>query len=283
MTASLLDDFRRDTRHAARLLLRNPNFAAVVLITLSIAIGATVTIFSIVDAWLVRPLNFPNAGRLAIAFAARPERPTEPAVWLPYRAYLGWKERSRTLTSVSAAFVRDVTVTTSTDARTVLGLGVAPEFFRTLGRAPVLGRTLSEGDVAGPRAVVLSYGFWQRHFGSRDPIGTALTMSGVPYEIVGVMPRDFEVRVLDMRFDFWIPLRGNEPGYEPGGLGPVAVIARLRDGVTFEAAQTEVAVLTRDIESHYQPNFNTFVAQITSLQADNTRTVRSTLLRLPRR
>jgi hypothetical protein len=57
-----------------------PNFTAVVLITLSIAIGATVTIFSIVDAWLVRPLNFPNADRLAIAFAARPERPTEPAV-----------------------------------------------------------------------------------------------------------------------------------------------------------------------------------------------------------
>jgi predicted permease len=171
-----------------------------------------------------------------------------------------------------------VTVTTSTDAQTVLGLGVTAEFFRTLGQAPLLGRTLSETDVAGPRAVVLSYGFWQRHFGNRDAIGTALNMSGVPYEIVGVMPRDFEVRVLDMRFDFWIPLRGNEPGYEPGGLGPVAVIARLRDGVTFEAAQLEVAAFTRDIESHYQPNFNTFIAQITSLQADNTRTVRSTLL-----
>src|SRR5262245_46514739 len=130
---SRLDDFGHDLRHGVRLLRRSPPFAAVVLATLAIAIGATVTVFSIVDTWLVKPLNFPDADRLVIAFAARPERPTEPAVWLPYRAFLGWKERSRTLTSLSAAFVRDVTVTTSADARTVLGLTVTAEFFGTLG------------------------------------------------------------------------------------------------------------------------------------------------------
>src|ERR687891_2759387 len=117
-------------------------FAAVVLATLGIAIGATVTVFSIVDAWLVKPLNFPDADRLVIAFAARPERPPEPAVWLPYRTYLGWKERSRSYTSISAAFVRDVTVTSGADAQTVLGLSVTPEFFETYGVAPLLGRTL---------------------------------------------------------------------------------------------------------------------------------------------
>jgi putative ABC transport system permease protein len=80
---SWLNDFVRDLSHGARLLRRNPGFSTVVVATLAIAIGAAVTVFSIVDAWLFRPLNFPEAEHLAIAFAARPERPSEPAVWLP--------------------------------------------------------------------------------------------------------------------------------------------------------------------------------------------------------
>jgi hypothetical protein len=108
---SSVDDLVRDLVHGARLLRRNPGFTTIILATLAIAIGATVTVFSIVDAWLLRPLNFPEAEQLVIGFAARPERPSEPAVWLPYRAYLGWKDRSRSFASVSAAFVRDVTLT----------------------------------------------------------------------------------------------------------------------------------------------------------------------------
>src|SRR5262245_45574216 len=84
-----IDDLRRDLAHGARLLRRNPGFAAVAVTTLAAAIAATVTIFSIVDAWLLRPLNFPESNRLVIAFGANPDRPGEPAVWMPYRAYLG--------------------------------------------------------------------------------------------------------------------------------------------------------------------------------------------------
>jgi putative ABC transport system permease protein len=91
----ILDDLWRDLFHAARLLRRNPGFTTIIVATLAIAIGATVTVFSIADAWLFKPLNFPEPEQLVIGFAARPERPTEPAVWLPYRAYLGWKERWR--------------------------------------------------------------------------------------------------------------------------------------------------------------------------------------------
>src|SRR5262245_154801 len=225
---SRLDDFGHDLRHGVLLLRRRPPFAAIVLATLAIALGATVPVFSIVDAWLVKPLNFPDSGRLVAAFAARPERPAEPAVWLPYRAYLAWKERSRTLTSISAAFVRDVTVTTAADAQTVLGLTVTPEFFGTFGVRPMLGRTVAPGDDNAPPVVVLSYGLWQRFFGgSQQVIGTTLTMSGVAREVIGVMPPDFDVRVLDMRFEFWIPLGRGEAGYGPTGLGPVAILGRL--------------------------------------------------------
>jgi predicted permease len=276
---SLVEDFTRDLKYGVRLLLRNPTFSAVVFLTLAIALGATVTVFSIVDAWLVKPLNFPRSDRLVIAFAAQPERPSEPAVWLPYRAYLALKERSRILTAVSAAFVRNVTVTRGTDAQTVLGLAVSPEFFRTFGVGPLLGRPVSDSDRTGSPVVVLSYGYWQRQFGGSDRvIGTAVMMSGVPHEVVGVMPRDFEVRVLDMRFDFWTALRGGDAGYEPGGTGPVAVIGRLQDQTTIDTARSEVAAIVRETEAQYQQNFNRLVANLSSLQADNTRTVRATLV-----
>src|SRR5262245_30931848 len=172
------DDFLEDSRHGARLLRRNAGFAAVVLSTLTLAIAATVTVFSIVDAWLLRPLNFPRADRLVIAFGANPDRPSEPAVWLPYRAYLAWKEQSRSFSSISAAFFKGVTVTTPTDARSAVGLEVSPEFFETFGAQPFLGRGLRASDVSGAPVVVLTHGFWQRQLGgSLSVIGSSITLS----------------------------------------------------------------------------------------------------------
>ena len=77
-------DFAKDLKYGVRLQVRSPGFTLVLLSIIAIAIGATVTVFTIVDAWLVRPLNFPRADRLVIAFGGRPERPAKPAVWLPY-------------------------------------------------------------------------------------------------------------------------------------------------------------------------------------------------------
>ena len=109
-------------------------------------------------------------------------------------------------------------------------------------------------------------------------IGTSLSLSGVPHEIVGVMPADFETRVLDMRFEFWTLFTPGEVGYEPGGVGPVTVIGRLRDRITIDTARTELASIWREVESRYPLNFNQFVLNLSFLQADNTRTVRMTLL-----
>src|SRR5688572_27371140 len=106
-----MDELLRDARYGWRLLCRTRAFTVVILVTVAVAIGAAVTVFGLVDAWLLRPLNFPEPDRLAIAFGSRPERPREPAVWLPYRAYLSWRERSRSFASISAVFARDATIT----------------------------------------------------------------------------------------------------------------------------------------------------------------------------
>ena len=275
----MIDDCFRDIRHGLRLLWRNPAFAAVVLGTLGVAMGATLTMFSVVDAWMLKPLNFPRADRLVVAFAATPDRPREPAVWMPYREYLAWKENSRSFSALGAAFMREATVTTNGRSEGLLGVRVTPELFETLGVRPLLGRSFVATDMTGAPAVVLAHGFWQRYFGgSRDAVGRTISLSGTPHVIVGVLPRDVDFRLLDMRFDFWTPIRQGDAGYQPGGLAPVAIVGRLRDGLSRETATADVAAITKRTESGYAENFNKFVVNLTSLQDDNVRSVRATLL-----
>src|SRR5262249_22035575 len=153
-------------------------------------------------------------------------------------------------------------------ASTVLGLRVTPEFFETFGVRPMLGRVFSAIDSTGPPSIVVSYGFWQRQLaGSHTTIGTTLTLSDVTYEVIGGMPPDCDVRLLDQREGaaFWTVLSPNERGYDAAGIGPVAIIARLTDGITLDAARSEVTSITRHTESRYQLNFNQFAVSLSSL------------------
>jgi predicted permease len=281
-TMTLIDDLTRDLQHGVRMLRRHPGFSLVVLTILSAAIGASVTVFSIVDAWLVRPLSFPDANRLVIGLAARRDRPTEPAIYLAYRSYAAFKERSRTLASVSAAFRRGYVVTGRGDAASVLGMAVSEEFFDTMGVAPLMGRALRAGDT-GTAAAVLSYGFWQQQFGGAgEVVGTTVMLNGESHEIVGIMPGGFDVRMLEQPrgAQLWTLFKTGERGYQRMGDGPVALYARLRDGISIEAAQAELDGFQRDIEASFpEPErLSQFSVLLTRLQDDNTRTIRATLL-----
>ena len=127
------DQLERDMKHAGRFLRRNPGFAAVAAATLGLSIAATVVVFSIMDAWLFRPLNFPEPDRLTISVYATRERPSEPAVFVLYRDYLSWKERSRSFESMSAVFPRTYLMGDVADVASAAGLVVTGEFFSTLG------------------------------------------------------------------------------------------------------------------------------------------------------
>src|SRR5262245_12634902 len=280
MRPSWIDDIHRDAAYGIRLLRRSPAFSAVVITTLAFGIGAAVTVFSVVDAWLLRPLAFPNADRIVVGLAATRERPAEPAVFLPYRSYLSWKARSRSFDVVSATFRRSYLISGEGDATTAMGMAVTDEFFQALSVAPEVGRTPSSRDANAYEAVVLSYGFWERYFGaSTTAIGARMMLNGQPYTVVGVMPRQFDVRMLDQTrgFELWTLFKPGEAGYAPGGIGPTAIVGRLRAGVTLAAARAELAEIHRDVESGFTEGFSKFVVHLTSLQADNTRTVRATL------
>jgi putative ABC transport system permease protein len=276
----MFDGLRQDLRWSWRGLRADRAASAMLVATLALAIGATVTVFSAVDAWLIKPLRFPEADRLVLGLAATRERPSEPAVFLPYRVYRAVEERSRSFEIVSAAFRRSYLVRANPEPATMLGMVVTPGFFRTLGVAAAHGRTLSDRDVGHP-AVVLGYGVWERHFGaSPAAIGTHVTLNGAPHQIVGVMPRDFDVRMLehDRPFELWTLFAEGDAAYVPGGIGPVAMFGRLRRGITAGAAQAELAAIHRNVETAYVRNFSAYTVLLTRLQDDNTRTVRATLI-----
>ena len=174
-----------------------------------------------------------------------------------------------------------VTWRTSSDAKSLVGMRVTPEFFSTFGVPPLRGRPFAASDAGGPPALVISYGFWQRELGGAETVlNSTVTLSDIAYTVVGIMPSDFDVRLLDRPEGaaFWTLFRTGDRGYEPGGTGAVAIVGRLADGVTIETARAEVSSIMRNAESAYPRNFNDFVVNLSSLQADNTRTVRATLL-----
>ena len=276
----MIDDFLRDLRHGARLLGKNPVFSFVVTATLAIAIGASVTVFSIVDAWLLRPLSFPESDRLVVGLYATRERPTEPAVFALHRDYLQWVERSRSFDALAAGFPRVYLLQSVNETSAVNGLVVTSDFFRVLGRSPHLGRVPSDENTTAA-AAVLSYGLWQRQFGgAADVLGKVVTMNGVPRQIVAVMPADFDLRLLDQSrgFELWTFFQSDEPGYGPSGMGGVAVFGRLRAGGTIEAAHAELSRIHIDAESRYSRNAANYLVLLSSMQGDNTRSVRTTLI-----
>jgi putative ABC transport system permease protein len=271
-----------DARFAVRQWRAHPASCAVVTATIAVAIAASVTASAVVDAWLLRPLPFADAGRLVVAFGATPERPREPAVWLLHRSAAAWRTQTRTLELAALAIFHGVTISGGDEARTAVGLRVTPEFFTVLGVAPQVGRVLTAADRGSP-VVVLSHGLWVRHFGGAlSVLGSTVRLADVPHTVVGIMPAAFDVRLLDRPegVEFWTMLPHDTPAYGPDGAGPVALFGRLASGATAADAEAEGKGIVQAHEARQAVSFNRYVVSVARLQDDNTRTVRATLLTL---
>jgi putative ABC transport system permease protein len=272
-----------DLRHAMRLLRKSPVFTAVALVMLTLGIGANTAVFSLMDAWLIRPLSFKNPERLVVIFGSDRKRPAEPLVFEGYRILLAWKERSRSFDDLGGLFWRSYVMIGNGEPEQFRGMLATADFFRVLGVEPVLGRTFSPGDRAGPPVAVLSHSLWTRRFGAApDVVGKQVTLNSVPHTVIGVMPAEFDPRILNQpRLEgVWTLLRPGEPNYGTADLGPIAVIGRLKPGITPAQAQAELESIQDETESQHAENMKKFGVLVTPIQADNTRTVRATLLTL---
>jgi len=246
----------QDVRFALRLLVKRPGFAAVAILTLALGVGASTSIFSVVEAVLLRPLPFVEPDRLVHLTIRGGDGETYP---LPDADFIAWREQNEAFSSLAVYDSGEgLALTGEGDAERIIVRNVTDRFFTTLGVAPLLGLTFAEGEdrPGAPKAVVLSHAFWQRHFhGDSSVIGRSVLLDGVSHTIVGVMPASFAFpesgldgwRVLTMQ----PPLRRG-PFYTRG-------IARLKANTTLERARANLSVIADGIKRRYPgPNLWTY-------------------------
>jgi putative ABC transport system permease protein len=268
----------QDLRYAVRLLLKNPSFTAVAILTLALGIGANSAIFSVVNAVLLRPLAFRDASRLVIVA----EKSPFPTITTSYQNYVDWRDQSSKFESLEGTRGTAITLTGAGEPERLNARMATAPLFPLLGVEARLGRTfLAEEDRAGgPPVVLLSYGLWQRRFaGSPDVIGKSLTLDAQPYTVVGVLPAGFELlQPADVFLPFtpWAKTLPDDRNWHPG----IIVIGRLKPGVTREQARTEMVAITKRLEEQY-PDYNTGTsADVVGLQEQMVKNVRPALLML---
>jgi predicted permease len=260
-----LEQAGRDLRHACRTLRRAPAFAAAAVLTLALAIGATVSIFTIVYRVLLNPLPYSDSHRLIALDYGLPSRNITSGInFMTWQLYFQYADRARTLDGIAAYNAGEVTLSGSGTAERVAATFATPSLARVLRVQPAIGRwfTDQEGETGAPQVVVLSHGFWARRFGL-DPaiVGQSIRLNGVPTQVVGVMPPTFAFP--GPRIEVWMPAQSTRAG--ASFLFTLQGIARLRQGVTLADARTELTALVADL-ARTSPNQTGMVAVPQPLQ-----------------
>jgi putative ABC transport system permease protein len=244
----------QDLRYGARMLLKNPGFTAVAVVTLALGIGANAAIFSVINSVMLRPLPYPQPERLVWIWGANPSAGIkQEGASLP--DFADWKTQGRSFAAMGGFTNYSPILTGAGEPERLTGAYVTDGFFTTLGVSPQLGRvfTPDEDRPDNRRVAVLGHDLWQRRFGG-DPgiVGRKITLHGNPYLVVGVMPPGFKHPLPGTRapVEVWTPL-----GIDPATMGRrsdfLGVVARLKPGVAVGQARSEMDALMRRLEGQY--------------------------------
>src|SRR5438309_3673262 len=236
----------QDIRYSIRLMIKSPGFTFVALIALALGIGANTAIFTVVNAVLLRPLPYADAGRLVTVYATNPVQ-GQSRVPLSVADFLDWRARNQTFESVAAYSNAPLNYNDGEAPEQIQGLAVTADFFSVLGVQPVMGRTFlpDEDKPDSTQVAVVSHGFWQRYLG-RDPerVGQPLTFNGRSYIVVGVMAPSFDFGMRD-KIGAWTAFKLNPPSrrgpYFMWGLG------RLKPGASEGQARSEMIAISNGI------------------------------------
>jgi putative ABC transport system permease protein len=243
------EDLRDDVLFALRQLKASPAFALVAVVTLALGIGANSAMFAVADATLLRPLPYPDADRLVAVSEITRDGGRGAANPLDF---LDWTERNRTFEGMAGAMGSEASFTGPDGiAQTVPGQAVTANFFDVLGIRPIAGRTFQASDERPMSdAVVVGEGFWQRHLGGDTrAIGRPLRLGGRMFTLVGVVPASFQFDIPGFPSlgpsQVWT-LMTHPRSRAPAERYPhyLPVIARLKPGVTLEAARAEMAAIS---------------------------------------
>jgi putative ABC transport system permease protein len=269
----------QDVRHGWRILQRNRGFAVVAALTLAIGIGANAAIFSAVNAFLLRPLPYPDPDRIVMIWNTDPNRKIERGT-ASLAEFLDWREMNRSFEEIAAWRPSFVTVTGGGEARQVWCSHVSTNFFHLLGTRVVLGREFlpEEEHLGHEKVAIISYGLWRQRFGG-DPaiVGKSMILDYEPYQIVGVLPRGFSLFGTDVGLDLWVPLAFNRAQLDRRHYDLV-VFGRMKAGVTVPQAQADMVTVVSALKKQYPEMDQREGTMIETLHASLTHGVRPALL-----
>ena len=262
MHALTIDWLNNDIRYALRSFRHKPLFFSLVIGILALGIAASVSIFSLLDGILLRPLPYPAPERLVTLTSFAPEPPFASNGSLSLADFEVLKAKTRSFDDLAITFRQGwsrVTLTWENGPQWVQGAFVSPNLFAMFGRSPILGRTFTREEyLHAERVVVISQGLWADRFGSSpDAIGQDLEIDNRRWRVIGVMPSDFQVPFLDVQL--WTPMLAhpdwNDPSEKNFEQRPFwDVMARLKPGVSLRAAQAEVNAIENGLAAAL-PNF----------------------------
>jgi predicted permease len=234
-----------DLKFAVRQLLKNPGFTFVAVLTLALGIGANTAIFSAVDAILIRPLPYADAGRLVMIWDDNTRLTGTRKFFTTPPEWQEWRRHNTVFTDVAASQPGDASLSNDGEPEQLPARKVSANFWTVLGVQPLLGRVFTEDeDVRAAPVAVISYGLWQRRFGgARDVVGRKIILNDTPREVIGVMPRGFYFMPA-RDIDVWMPTSFSASMLRNWGWHNVHCVARLKPGVTLEQAQNEMGALS---------------------------------------
>jgi putative ABC transport system permease protein len=238
----------QDLRYAVRTLRMSPGFTAVATTTLALGIGVNTAIFSIVDAALLRPLPFPDSGRLVLVWATNTATGANEDV-ASYPDFEEWKAQAASFTGLAAFTTRAVTIAGGDEAVLVPAMQVTPGFFETLGVGLAMGRAFQPGEeqAGASHVAVITDALWKERFGGRpDVLGRAVRMNEETHTIVGVMPPGVKISP-GAPEQVYVPIV-RDPSRNHGFL---RVVGRLGRGVSFARAQAEMDLVTGRLARQY--------------------------------
>ena len=249
----LEDEMFQDLHYGARMLVRQPSFTAIAVLTLALGIGANITIFSVVNTVLLRPLPYPEAERLVFLWSEVPkqnikERPSG------YDTISDWRQQNKSFEGLAAYDPASVTLTGIEEPEQVQCVHTSAELFSLLGIAPSLGRTFTaDEERQKARVAVLSHRLWQSRFAaSASVLGQTVEIDGTSLQVIGVMPEKFQFP--EKETQLWVPitLAANwEAQRVQRAGGPWRVVGRLRPQASLQQAQLEMNTIARRLEESF--------------------------------
>ncbi len=258
-----LDEGARDFRHALRMLLRNPGFTVVAVLTLALGIGANTAIFSIINSVLLHPLPYHDPDNLVMVWESNSQHP-KPHNTVSPPNFLDWQSRNTVFSSMAFVFDERDNLTGNGEPQEVVVQDVSANFFSLLGVDPIIGPgfTPENGQPGHANVVILSYGLWKERFaGAPAIVGKSILLNGHPQTVVGVAPQNFQWFIKDgsltgAKPQMWSPFVFPQSFQDHKQIGRfMTVVARLHAGATHSQAQTQMNAIASRLEQEY-PDFD---------------------------